>query len=58
MDPDTGDLPHADIRVRDGVIQEIGTGLQTTAGARIIDVPGKVVRSTLRARAWYVRGCA
>lgn len=43
MDPYTGDLPRGDIRVRDGVIQEIGTDLRATPDARIIDAAGKVV---------------
>jgi len=43
MDPDTGDLPRADVRVRDGVIQEIGADLHAPPDARIIDAVGMVV---------------
>ena len=43
MDPDSGDLPCADIHVRDGVIQAIGVDLEPIPKARILDVAGKVV---------------
>src|SRR5688500_17574396 len=43
MDADTGDLPRADVHIRDGLIQEIGADLQPANEARLIDAAGKVV---------------
>ena len=43
MDPATGDLPRADVRIAGGVIQEIGSGLAPAAGERVVDAEGMVV---------------
>jgi 5-methylthioadenosine/S-adenosylhomocysteine deaminase len=43
MDPDTGDVPGADVRVRDGAIHEIGAGLEPSGGESVIDATDKVV---------------
>jgi 5-methylthioadenosine/S-adenosylhomocysteine deaminase len=43
MDPDGGDLPGADVRIGDGVIKEIGVGLQPPDGIRVIDATDMVV---------------
>ena len=43
MDPAAGDLPRADVRIRDGVIQEIGADLAAGDGEQVIDAAGKVV---------------
>ncbi|GJE67917.1 Atrazine chlorohydrolase [Methylorubrum aminovorans] len=43
MDPGRGDLPGADILVRDGRIAEIGPGLPVPAGAEVIEAANCVV---------------
>jgi 5-methylthioadenosine/S-adenosylhomocysteine deaminase len=43
MDPNTGDLPRADVHIRDGAIQEIGVDLQPANGAAVIGAAGKLV---------------
>lgn len=44
LDPHVGDLPQADVLVRDGIITEIGPDLAAHApGARVIDARGRLV---------------
>jgi 5-methylthioadenosine/S-adenosylhomocysteine deaminase len=44
VDPHVGDLPQADVLVRDGIITEIGPDLAAHApGARVIDARGRLV---------------
>jgi len=43
MDPDASDLPGADVRIGDGVIKEIGVGLEAPDGVRVIDATDMVV---------------
>jgi 5-methylthioadenosine/S-adenosylhomocysteine deaminase len=44
LDPHGGDLPQADVLVRDGIITEIGPDLAAHApGARVIDARGRLV---------------
>src|SRR5919201_2758626 len=43
MDPEIGDLARADIRVRGGMIAEIGVDLQPAREERLVDARGKVV---------------
>lgn len=43
MDPGRGDLPGADVAIRDGVITQIGVDLEPAAGARVIDATDMVV---------------
>jgi cytosine/adenosine deaminase-related metal-dependent hydrolase len=43
MDGALGDLPRADVRIRDGRISDVGPGLTADAGSEIIDASGHVV---------------
>lgn len=43
MDGALGDLPRADVRIRDGRISDVGPGLTADAGSEIIDAFGHVV---------------
>jgi 5-methylthioadenosine/S-adenosylhomocysteine deaminase len=43
MDPDTGDLPRADVQIGDGLIEQIGVNLEPTNEVRVIDAAGCVV---------------
>jgi cytosine/adenosine deaminase-related metal-dependent hydrolase len=43
VDPNTGDLPGADVRIVDGVITEIGVDLEPSSGERVIDATHMVV---------------
>jgi cytosine/adenosine deaminase-related metal-dependent hydrolase len=44
VDPHLGDLPGADVLIRDGLIAAVGAGLASRApGARVIDARGRVV---------------
>jgi cytosine/adenosine deaminase-related metal-dependent hydrolase len=43
VDPELGDLPDADVLVRDGKIAEVGAHLTAGPGAQVIDARGRVV---------------
>ena len=44
VDDDLGDLPSGDVRVRDGIIIEIGSGLQPSGpGTETVDGRGRLV---------------
>jgi cytosine/adenosine deaminase-related metal-dependent hydrolase len=43
IDPNTGDLPRADVRIDDGIILEIGVDLEPAIDAQIIDASGMIV---------------
>jgi 5-methylthioadenosine/S-adenosylhomocysteine deaminase len=42
-DPHLGDLPAADVLIRDGRIAAVGAGLDAPAGAEVIDATGRLV---------------
>lgn len=52
MDP-AGDLPGADVHVRDGVIQQVGKDLDVP-GAEVIDASGKIVAPGLVDTHWHM----
>jgi cytosine/adenosine deaminase-related metal-dependent hydrolase len=43
MDPDLGDIPRADIHIREGTIRQIGSDLSCPEDALVIDAGGRVV---------------
>lgn len=43
LDPRTGEMRHADLRITDGTIAEIGDGLEATEGERVVDASGRTI---------------
>ena len=56
MDPDLGDLPNADIFIRDGVIASVGTKVLDLTNVELIDAAGMIALPGLIETHWHMWG--